>query len=422
MLRKVLIAILVAGLMLSTLSSALATDSGVDFNINKEVRVLGHLADEARREIFANVAEKLKEKWPNIELIDESANDHGIKLKLELSSGSGPEIFSVDDLLQQELLTFISDITDIVVDHHFDERSLEGALSFNNQRTPGHYYSVPFTMSPCGFFYNKQIFTELELDIPQSFEELEALLEKVKTESDYLPLANAGLSNRQILWLLYSYIMNTAGIDDVRLWYFQDHTPDSVKAAWIDAFAMLKRWCDEGYLGDVKTVLGIDHLVYIANVYGKGNVAMTYDGDWRIADFESTEVDTGVFPYPGEYGTNAVDFSWALNKDFDEDPTMRAFFADFVEAFFDPHIVGQFYTAGYTPSIKFDSEGLTVTPLRREFMANMADQKVGYFLDNAAPGMFEILTKTTQQVMLGELNPEQAWEQMNSKYLQAIGK
>ena len=84
--------------------------------------------------------------------------------------------------------------------------------------------------------------------------------------------------------------------------------------------------------------------------------------------------------------------------------------------------MGQFYEAGYTPSIKFDSEDLTVSPLRSEFMAKMADQKVGYFLDNAAPGMFDAMTKTTQQVMLGELTPEQAWDQMNAKYEQATAQ
>ena len=55
-------------------------------------------------------------------------------------------------------------------------------------------------------------------------------------------------------------------------------------------------------------------------------------------------------------------------------------------------------------------------------MANTADQKVGYFLDNAAPGMFDVLTKTSQQVMLGELTPEQAWEQMNDRYEQAVSE
>ena len=63
-----------------------------------------------------------------------------------------------------------------------------------------------------------------------------------------------------------------------------------------------------------------------------------------------------------------------------------------------------------------------VSPLREEFMANTADQKVGYFLDNAAPGMFDVLTKTSQQVMLGELTPEQAWEQMNDRYEQAVSE
>lgn len=417
--NKVIALALVLCMLTGLAVSALASSTpAVDYSMKKEVRVLGHLADDARRQILANVGKKLKAKWPNVTLVDDNQNDHGIKLKLELPGGAGPEIFSVDDLLQQTLLPYIDDITDIVAERKFDERSLPGALAFNNQRTPGHYYSIPFTSSPCAFYYNKAIFTELGITPPTTFDELDAALAKIKTGSDYLPLANAGLSNRQILWLLYSYVCNTAPIEDVQQWYFQQSTPDTVKDAWIKSFELLQRWCQAGYLGDIKTVLGVDHLVYIANVYGKGNVAMTYDGDWRLADFEATGIDTGVFAYPAPYGTNAVDFSWALNKDAAKDPSMRAFFADFVDAFFDQDIMAQFYEAGYTPCIKFDASSLTVSPLRAEFMKAMEQQKVGYFLDNAAPGMFESLTKTTQQLMLGEIDPQQAWDQMNEKYEQ----
>ncbi|HHW31491.1 MAG TPA: extracellular solute-binding protein [Clostridiaceae bacterium] len=390
----------------------------IDKTIKREVRVVGHLFDDTRRQILANVAEKLKKEWPNITLVDDCVSDHGTKLKLELPTGSGPEIFSVDDLYQQQLLPYISDITDIVIEHKFAERSLEGALDFNNQRTPGHYYSVPFTMSPCAFYYNKAIFKELNITPPKTFDELEAILAKIKNESNYIPLANAGLSNRHVLWMTYCNVSNNADMNDIRKWYFQESTPESVKNAFIKSFEILQDWCNKGYFGDVKTVLGIDHLVYISNVYGKGNVAMSYDGDWRLQEFEASGIDTGVFAFPSEYGTNAVDFSWALNKEAGEDPTMRAFFADFVEAFFDRDIVAQFYEAGYTPSIKIDTTGLTVSPLRQEFMEAIKNQKVGYFLDNAAPGMFEALTKITQQLMLNEITPEEAWVQMDASYEQ----
>lgn len=93
---------------------------------------------------------------------------------------------------------------------------------------------------------------------------------------------------------------------------------------------------------------------------------MSYDGDWRIADFEATDVPTGVFAYPSEYNTNSVDFSFALSKEAGEDPTIRAFFEDFVEAYFSQEIVAKFYEAGYSPSILFDVTGLEVTPLRAE--------------------------------------------------------
>lgn len=392
----------------------------IDYNATMEIRFVGHFYDDARKQIFEDVAGMLKEKWPNVTLINDSSPDHGTKLVLEMPTGDGPEIVAVDDLYQQQLLPYLYDLTDIVEEHNFVERSLEGALDYNNQRTPGHYYSIPTTMSPCAVFYNKDIFEELDLEIPTTIEEFEAVCDKILAESDYIPLCDAGMSNRHVLWMLYNDVTNEADMDLVRAWYYQEETDPAVADAFIAAYEKLQSWCEKGYFGDIETVLGVDHLVYISNLYANGNYAMSYDGDWRIADFEATDVPTGVFAYPSEYNTNSVDFSFALSKEAGEDPTIRAFFEDFVEAYFSQEIVAKFYEAGYSPSILFDATGLEVTPLRAEFMAAIENQGVGYYLDNAASGMFEALTKITQMVMLGEMTPEDAWAETEAAYIQGM--
>ena len=72
--KRVLALVFVLALLTGTFSSALAAETEIDYNISREVRVLGHLADDARREIFANVAAKLKEKWPTARTITASSS------------------------------------------------------------------------------------------------------------------------------------------------------------------------------------------------------------------------------------------------------------------------------------------------------------------------------------------------------------
>lgn len=399
----------------ATTEAASEVKPAVDTNAKVELRMITHFTDEARRDLLNQAVEQLKKKWPKVEIADETTTEYATKMKLEFSSGNGPDFVTVDDLYQQTLMVgnYLKDITDIVEQGGFIEKSVPGAVEFNNMRTPGKYYSIPFLMAPVVVYYNKDVFTKLGISAPTTMEEFEAAMDKAK-QGGFMPMAIAGSSNMNTLWLTYHMVFNNSKIADIREWYYQKSTPDSVKTGFTDAFKKIDEWTKKGYFGDPKIAMGISYDNYVANMYAKGDVAMIMDGDWNIAAFQDSGVNTGVFAFPSDYIVNATDSGWALNAQADD--TRKAVFADFVNVFFSQDMIGKYYAAGYTPSVKFDTNGLDVTPLRVELQNAAAPKKLGYFLDNAVPGLFDLATKATQDLMLGKLTPEQCWEQLNTGY------
>ncbi|MFD2613638.1 ABC transporter substrate-binding protein [Paenibacillus gansuensis] len=398
------------------------TSGGVDRNADIKIKVLTHFTDEARRNLLNDAITKFKEQWPNAEVIDETTTEYGTKMKLEFASGDGPDFVTVDDLMQQTLNQgkYLKDITELVKKNGYIEKSVPGAVEFNNLRTPGTFYSVPILMAPVALFYNKDILEEFGVTSPpQTLEQFEEILEKAK-QAGYIPLANAGQSNNNMLWMIYHLVFNNTPIEDVRKWYYQESTPESVKKGFTDAFAKVAEWTKKGYLGDPKVMMGVGYDNYISNLYAQGKVAMALDGDWAMASFVDSGINTGVFAFPSEYIVNASDSGWALNAQADE--TKTAAFEDFVNIFFTEEMTGKLYTAGYTPSVLFDESKLEAIPLKQELQKAVADKKMGYFLDNAVPGLYDAAQKITQQLYMGKLTPEQTWEQFQAAYDKGLTK
>ena len=399
-----------------------ASAGGADRNAKIKIRMMTHYTDEARRNLLNDAIAKFKESWPNAEVVDETTSEYATKEKLEFTSGDGPDFVTVDDLMQQTLNQghYLKDLTDMVQRNDYIGKSVPGAVEFNNLRTPGKFYSIPTLMAPVVIYYNKDIFQELGVTSPpQSVEELESIMDKAK-QAGYTPMANAGQSNMNLMWLAYHLIFNNTNMEDIRQWYYQKSTPDSVKKGFIDAFAKIADWTKKGYLGDPKVMLGVSYDNYISNLYAKGTVAMVMDGDWNIASFMDSGVNTGVFAFPSEYIVNATDSGWALNANADE--TKTAAFEDFVNIFYTQDMVGKFYTAGYTPSVKFDAANLEAPPLKKELQQAVADKKLGYYLDNAVPGLFDSISRTTQELYAGKSTPEQTWDQIQAAYEKGLTK
>lgn len=395
-----------------------STEGAMDRNASFELRFISSMTDENRTKLLEETAKKFNEKWPNVTIVNDSSTEYGQKMKLSFSSGDGHEMVYVDDLNQQTLHrnNYLMDITEDVISRGWIEKQVKGAVEFNNLRTPGKYYSVPFLMAPVIMYYNKDIFEKLTVQPPKNTDEFLVVLEKAK-QAGYVPFENSGDNNYPLLWLMFNIILNKAPKEDIDKWYYNKETPETVKQAFIEAFRIGQNMAQKGYFR--KNFEGVSY-DSVPQLYGQGKTAMITDGDWNLAAYEGTQVPTGIFAFPGaESGkspiiVNATDGAWALNAKLPADKKAAAL--DYIDAFMDPGIIKMWYEGGLTPSVKFDISSANATPLKAELNAAVAETRLGFFLDNAVPGFLDVITKQSQLLVLNKITPEQCWDAINAEY------
>lgn len=389
---------------------------GVDTNASFELRFISSMTDENRTKLLEKTAEKFNEKWPNVTIVNDSSGEYGQKMKLSFSSGEGHEMVYVDDLNQQTLQrnNYLMDITQDVISRGWIEKQIKGAVEFNNLRTPGKYYSVPFLMAPVVMYYNEDIFKALNVQPPKNIDEFLGILEKAK-QAGYVPFDNSGDNNYPFLWLAYHIVFSKAPKADVDKWYYGKETPESIKQAFIEAFRIGQDMAKKGYFR--KNFEGVQY-ESVPQLFGQAKTAMIMDGDWNLASYEQTGVPTGIFAFPSNEQApiivNATDGAWALNAKLS--PEKKAAALDYIDTFMDPGIIKMWYEGGLTPSVKFDASSAKATPLKAKLNAAAANTSMGFFMDNAVPGLLDVFTKNSQLLLLGKLTPEQCWDAINAEY------
>lgn len=416
--KKVISILLTTSMVISAfMVPVAAAGDEIDYNAEFELRFTGPLIGEDRTVLLDEAAARLNEKWPNVTLLNECTNDFAQKLKLEFGSGAGYDMAYLDDLNQQTLQEngYLMDITEDVLERGYIDKAIEGAVEFNNLRTPGKYYSVPFLMAPIMVYYNKDIFEELGVEIPKTVAELEDIMQKAK-DAGYIPTECAGENYYQIGWAAQSMILNSAPKEDIDAWYYRENCSDAVKDAFVNAFTHIKNWYDNGYYRPGFEGVMADDIIPL---FSQGQTAFTLDGDWSLGQFEMTGIDVGAFVFPGfeegtPYAVNATDGAWALNANLDANK--KACALDFIDIFYEQDYLEKWYEKGYTPAVKCDMSGVEATPLHREVVAASADTKLGFYLDNVKPGYLDFLIKNMQLLTQGEKTPETLWDALYAEW------
>lgn len=165
----------------------------------------------------------------------------------------------------------------------------------------GHYYSVPFRATGELIFYNETIFEAKGWTKPETFEEFEALMDKIMADGTYTPLA-AGGKDQQITYLinamsLFLSVLNGSvdepGYQVGRL----EPDPDTTHAEMI--YDKVKGWVDDGYFG--KGAVGVTSAGAIKEFTSK-NAAMVFANVNNLGDISSImpndEIKAFAIPAP----------------------------------------------------------------------------------------------------------------------------
>jgi len=129
------------------------------------------------------IIEKFMEEYPNIEVEQINLPETYTVLTTRLSSGDYPDLFNHFPLRTDfDVLVESGQILDISEEPYLANVNQE--ILEMSRKEDGNIYSLPLTQNTMGIYYNNEILERVGGEIPKTYEELIALLDRVKEEPD----------------------------------------------------------------------------------------------------------------------------------------------------------------------------------------------------------------------------------------------
>lgn len=274
-----------------------------------KVRILTRFSnpDSVREKYFMDMVAKFQAENPDILLEDVSISDeesHDTLFKTSVAAGDPIEVFNFLgyaanlDYVKNGVLTDVSGL--IKEDpqwtgHYID--ALFAPVDYSPYGVDG-IYGLPNAPYGVCCFYNKAIFDELGLELPETWEDIEAAAPALM-EKGYIPMTFGAKDNYRAGHFLTALSMK----------YYGDQLKDDLisgKTAWNDPKTVvlidkIKQWYDAG-------IFGTNNLAYDANgelaKLESGEAAIIFSGSWNIATINefanSGDIVCKGFPYFAE--------------------------------------------------------------------------------------------------------------------------
>lgn len=346
------------------------------------------------------------------------------KLRVVMENKSGPDIVgNIDVGANLEALVAtgqVKDLTEAYAEFGWNERFPQNLV--NQVTFDGRIYAAPQTMESVGLFYNKDLFRELGLEEPETYDDYLAILETLKN-AGYYGYA-IGLAGGWPSALMASeYMYSSAGSEYVDVLSGNEPWTDCANCLrGVEAFNNL---VVNGYANPEPLAINQDQA---NDLFFQGKTATVLSGSWLLATFDSVQpdFDIGFFYLPpvnpdsdiqalGGIGSSLVvaDYApeeatmevlqWLLSEDLAVD-TLRNVgrlpaFPIEVPDDIDP-LIGQLATA-------------TATHL----------DAIGFWpVTYLAPQVFGEMNQIVQGMIGGQLTPEQLLEEMQRAHSSYIAE
>ncbi len=221
--------------------------------------------------------------------------DYNATLRLQLTSGTGPDLMyarSYATGLQLFNDGFFADVSSIP---GLKENFTEGARS-PWMTADGKSFAVPFVAVSHGVYYNKDIFKKLGLSIPETWEDFLKVCDKIKA-AGITPVANSLGDEWDIAEVVFMSIApNFIGGREGRLAY------ESGKRPWNDANMVATFQAMKDLVPYLPA--GFEALTYNDSnaLFATGKAAMYFDGSWTLGTFKDVPFQWGVFAPPPPKG------------------------------------------------------------------------------------------------------------------------
>ncbi len=218
--------------------------------------------------------------------------------------------------------------------HLADLSDLEGMANFSDvaksawQTDDGSAtFCMPMASVIHGFIYNKDAFAELGLEVPETEAEFFAVLDKIKEDGTYIPMAMGTNDQWEAATMGYNNIgPNYWKGEEGRLALIAGEQK-LTDEPWVAPYRQLAKW--GAYLGD-----GYEAQTYpdSQNIFTLGRAAIYPAGSWEISGFNNlVEFEMGAFKPPVEaagdtcYISDHTDIAVGMNTKTEHPEAARTF-------------------------------------------------------------------------------------------------
>lgn len=272
------------------------------------LRIYAQYADEDTKIPYDYAVAELAKAYPHVTLeLDVQAQDDGAKLQTYAATGNLPDIFQVG---AAQIETF-KESGNIMVLNDFAKSTGYLDLAHPNAQSiiyneDGNIYAFPYAGNELVvWYYNKAIFDQYGVKVPETIDELKTAIETFKA-NDIIPMSIFA-KEKWITTALYDSILTRylpEGITALDL-----AKANATDEPFRQAATTLKELVDLGMLPDGATNLNYDQA---AALFYEGKAAMFINGQWEIEGSTAKlgdNVDWMWYPVAPGFESNARAFS-----------------------------------------------------------------------------------------------------------------
>ncbi|WP_199258505.1 ABC transporter substrate-binding protein [Paracoccus binzhouensis] len=221
--------------------------------------------------------------------------EYNAVLNSKLDAGSAGDLITCrpfDASLELFKKGKLADLSDLAAMANFSDVAKSAWQTDDGKQT----FCVPMASVIHGFIYNKTAFEELGLTPPKTEAEFFALLDKIKQDGTYIPMAMGTADQWEAATMGYQNIGPNYWKGEEGRKALIEGTSSLTDEPWVAPFRQLAKWKD--YLGD-----GFEAQTYpdSQNLFTLGRAAIYPAGSWEIGVFGPQiggAFEMGAFPPP----------------------------------------------------------------------------------------------------------------------------
>ncbi len=288
----------------------------------------------------------------------------------------------------------------------------------------GDFYGIPLAAELIGVYYRKDLFQKYNIAVPTTFAEFEAAIETLKTNNE-TPIIFGNLDGWPAIHT-YSELQNV--MQGSREWYDEFmfntgkvtfDTPENLKAA-----VTLKNWADSGVFMKDFSGVGYDDSWQL---FSAGQGAMLLTGSWLSGDLAASPhiANIGFFVLPPEekdgykLTVGGTGFAFGISAK-SKNPDLAS---EYINYLYSEEVAQAMLENGFLPVYPADASALPDGLLKdivNGWVSLNENNAVGYYMDWVTPTMYDTITGSLQELMGGNITPEEFIAKVNADYVKNL--